>query len=49
MTRPAAPTLAAATCDQPPGAAPRSTTVMPGRSSFSFWSSSRSLKAARER
>ena len=34
ITRPRSPTSCAATCDQPPGALPRSTTVMPGRISF---------------
>src|SRR4249919_716152 len=40
---------ARSTCDQPPGAAPRSTTTMPGRNSLPRSTSSSSLYAARER
>src|SRR5690606_29813559 len=47
--RPRAPSLCAAYWLQPPGAAPRSTTVMPGRSRRSFASISSSLNTARER
>ena len=44
ITRPFAPTSAAATWDQPPGAAPRSTTSEPGLRNRSRSSSSSSLK-----
>ena len=43
------PSRSRSTCDQLPGAAPRSTTRHPGRSSWSFSASSISLNAARER
>ena len=43
------PTSRAASCDQPPGAAPRSTTVRPGRNRWSFSWISSSLYTARER
>jgi len=49
MTFPPGRTFPAATCDQLPGAAPRSTTVIPGSSKRSFASIPRSLNAARER
>ena len=42
-TRPFSPTSRPATCDQPPGAEPRSSTRMPGRISLSFSFSSISL------
>ena len=48
-TRPVSPTIFAATCDQPPGAAPRSTMRCPGCNSLKRSSISISLKAARER
>ena len=34
---PSGPTNFAATCDHPPGAAPRSTTIKPGLKILSFW------------
>ena len=43
ITRPEWPTSATATWDQPPGALPRSSTVMPGRISLSRSCSSSSL------
>ena len=49
ITQPVGPTFAAATCAQPPGAAPRSTTTWPRASSRSLASISSSLNAARER
>ncbi len=48
-TAPAPPTRFAATCDQPPGAAPRSTTTIPGFKSLSRSSISVSLYAERDR
>jgi len=49
ITVPPGATLRAATCDQPPGAAPRSTTLAPRASRRSRVSISISLNAARER
>src|SRR5690606_10895963 len=49
MIRPLPFSLRAQYWLQPPGAAPRSTMVMPGRISLSFWSISSSLNTARER
>jgi hypothetical protein len=43
------PSRSRSTCDQLPGAAPRSTAWRPGRNSLSFSASSISLNAARER
>ena len=48
-TRPLLPTSLPATCDQPPGAEPRSMIRMPGRMSRSFSLSSMSLYAERDR
>jgi hypothetical protein len=48
-TRPFLPTSLPATCDQPPGADPRSITRMPGLISRSLSLSSMSLYADRER
>lgn len=49
ITNPCVPTLASATCAQPPGAQPRSTTRIPGLRMWNFSSRSSNLKAARLR
>src|SRR6185437_8997824 len=48
-TRPLSPSRWRTSCDQPPGAAPRSTTTMPDFSSLSRSTNSSSLNTARER
>ena len=49
MMRPLPPIWVTTYCDQPPGAAPRSTTVIPGLKSLSLCCISSSLNQARER